>query len=195
MSRELISSRSPYFSWVRRSVAARLLVASRALPAPFRFLVTEGYRPLSLQRKYFHQHRAELLSAYPGIDDATLDDLASRYVAPPEVAAHPTGAAVDLMLGLADGSPVDMGSVLNATDAESSGACYTHSAFVCREAVRHREVLARAMTAAGFVNYPSEWWHWSYGDRYWAVVRQQPNAVYGPVEEASLEFSEARSQA
>jgi hypothetical protein len=24
------------------------------------------------------------------------------------------------------------------------------------------------MQAHGFVNYPTEWWHFSYGDRYWA---------------------------
>jgi D-alanyl-D-alanine dipeptidase len=42
------------------------------------------------------------------------------------------------------------------------------------------------MTGAGFVNYPSEWWHWSYGDRYWAVVTGEPHAIYGPVEEELL---------
>jgi zinc D-Ala-D-Ala dipeptidase len=31
------------------------------------------------------------------------------------------------------------------------------------------------------VNYPTEWWHWSYGDRYWAVMTDAPAALYGPV--------------
>jgi D-alanyl-D-alanine dipeptidase len=121
--------------------------------------------------------------------------MASRYVAPADVAAHPTGAAIDLTLCFTDGSQADMGSVLNATDAESCGACYTESAFIRREAVWHRNVLRHAMTTAGFVNYPSEWWHWSYGDRYWAVVRQQPNAIYGPVEESDLAFIEKAGSA
>jgi len=30
------------------------------------------------------------------------------------------------------------------------------------------------------VNYPTEWWHWSYGDRYWAFVTGAPHALYGP---------------
>jgi D-alanyl-D-alanine dipeptidase len=34
---------------------------------------------------------------------------------------------------------------------------------------------------AGLVNYPTEWWHWSYGDRYWALVTGAPAALYGPV--------------
>ncbi|RQS71244.1 dipeptidase [Burkholderia sp. Bp8963] len=119
-------------------------------------------------------------------DEHALIDLASRWVAPPDVGAHPTGAAVDLTLQHVDGSLVDMGGVMNATDDESSGTCYTQNAFISREAARHRQIVFDAMTAAGFVNYPSEWWHWSYGDRYWAVCEKQPHALFGPVEEEAL---------
>jgi hypothetical protein len=27
-----------------------------------------------------------------------------------------------------------------------------------------------ALLGAGFVNYPPEWWHWSFGDKYWAYM-------------------------
>ena len=37
------------------------------------------------------------------------------------------------------------------------------------------------MTGAGFVNYPTEWWHWSYGDRYWALQSGQRVARYATV--------------
>ena len=40
------------------------------------------------------------------------------------------------------------------------------------------------MTAAGLVNYPREWWHFSYGDRYWACVTGSAQARYGAVEES-----------
>ena len=30
------------------------------------------------------------------------------------------------------------------------------------------------------MNYPTEWWHWSFGDRYWALVTDSPTALYGP---------------
>ncbi|NUT29743.1 MAG: dipeptidase, partial [Streptomyces sp.] len=32
------------------------------------------------------------------------------------------------------------------------------------------------------INYGTEWWHWSYGDRYWALQTRQPAALYGPAE-------------
>jgi D-alanyl-D-alanine dipeptidase len=49
-----------------------------------------------------------------------------------------------------------------------------------RAAGRHanRTILAAATRAADFVNYPLEWWHWSYGDRYWACATDVV-ATYG----------------
>jgi D-alanyl-D-alanine dipeptidase len=42
-------------------------------------------------------------------------------------------------------------------------------------------MLASALQGAGLVNYPTEWWHWSYGDRYWAMASGRGSAIYGPV--------------
>jgi D-alanyl-D-alanine dipeptidase len=84
------------------------------------------------------------------------------------------------------GGHVEMGSVLNTMDTESSSACYTACSFIPQAATANRTILANAMEIEGFVNYPSEWWHWSYDDRYWAAVTQQPQAVYGPVEEDAV---------
>ena len=39
----------------------------------------------------------------------------------------------------------------------------------------------RCLGDAGFVNYPTEWWHWSFGDRYWAFVTGHGAARYGQV--------------
>ncbi|WP_244137038.1 M15 family metallopeptidase [Burkholderia pyrrocinia] len=54
-------------------------------------------------------------------------------------------------------------------------------------ALRNRHVLIAALTGTGFTNYPSEWWHWSFGDRYWAVMQRESHAIYGPVEENMLD--------
>ena len=36
------------------------------------------------------------------------------------------------------------------------------------------------------MNYPTEWWHWSYGDRYWALVdRRATPPLYGPPSDGS----------
>jgi len=38
--------------------------------------------------------------------------------------------------------------------------------------------MSDALIQQGFVNYPTEYWHWSYGDKYWAFIKQQPYAIY-----------------
>ncbi|WP_233411902.1 M15 family metallopeptidase [Paraburkholderia kururiensis] len=186
-TRKVISNQSRHFLKVRKGVAARVAAASETLSnRGLRLLVKEGYRPLSLQRAYFDRRLVKLRDEYPSASEDRLFELASRYAAPPEVAAHPTGAAVDLTLATVEGVELDMGSVLNATDEESSGACYTECQFISRHARDNRQVLKEAMQSAGFINYPSEWWHWSYGDRYWAVICGAQHALYGPVEEDDL---------
>jgi len=69
--------------------------------------------------------------------------------------AHRSGAAVDLMLCDDDLRPPP-------------------------DPVRDR-LLASALGATGLVNSPEHWWHWSYGDRYWALVAGAACARYGAV--------------
>lgn len=69
---------------------------------------------------------------------------------------------------------------MNANPEQSDGACYTDAGNITAEAGAHRTVLGKALGAAGLVNYPTEWWHWSYGDRYWALTTGAPAALYGP---------------
>ena len=168
------------FARVRAGVLDRLRKAAGTLPAGLRLLIIEGYRPPALQREYFGNYLNTLRRARPDSDQAELHMLASRYVSPPEIAPHSAGSAVDLTLCTEDGQELDFGTRVNATPEESGGACYTAHPSLPVDARRNRSTLAAALSTAGFVNYPTEWWHWSYGDRYWAMVTGEPAALYGP---------------
>ena len=106
--------------------------------------------------------------------------MTSRFVSPLAVAPHVAGAAVDLTLVDATGEELDLGTPIDATPEQSGGRCY-FAAEVGPDARAHRDLLARVLTRVGLVNYPTEWWHWSYGDRYWALTTGAPAALYGPV--------------
>ncbi|MPY63864.1 M15 family metallopeptidase [Streptomyces spongiae] len=170
------------FAYLREQVLARLLKAQDVLPDGIRLLFVEGYRPPALQRHYFESYADELRAANPDWSPARVHAAASRYVSPPEIAPHSAGAAVDLTLVSADGRELDMGTRVNASPEESDGACYMDAANVGQEARANRRVLSDALTATGLVNYPTEWWHWSYGDRYWALATGAAGALYGPRE-------------
>ncbi|MGV4923967.1 peptidase M15D vanX D-ala-D-ala dipeptidase [Streptomyces sp. BHT-5-2] len=170
------------FAQLREGVLRRLLAAQEALPDGWRLRVVEGYRPPALQRHYFTGYADRLRADHPDWDEARIRRAASRYVSPPEIAPHSAGGAVDLTLVTADGEEVDMGTPVDASPEESGGACYTSAPDVTPAARAHRRILAAALRGAGLVNYPTEWWHWSYGDRYWAVETGAEHALYGPVE-------------
>ncbi|MCD5330389.1 M15 family metallopeptidase [Chromobacterium piscinae] len=187
LSRSQISSRSPHFLKARRAVAERLRDAASRLPDSLRLYIKEAYRPLARQRRSYDEHLARLRGLKPELDEAALLREASLYVAPPAVAPHPTGAALDVTLIDAAGAELDMGCPFNADSEKSGGACYTDSPGISEPARANRRILSQAMRDAGFVNYPSEWWHWSYGDRYWAAVSGAPAALYAAVDESLLE--------
>jgi D-alanyl-D-alanine dipeptidase len=129
----------------------------------------------------FATYLEELRRRDPRAEADVLYERCSRFVAPPEVAPHVAGAAIDVSLVDWNGQPVDLGTPVDASPESSDGACYFDAAGISASARRARGVLADALHAAGFVNYPTEWWHWSYGDRYWAYVVGAPAAIYGPV--------------
>jgi D-alanyl-D-alanine dipeptidase len=71
---------------------------------------------------------------------------------------------------------------IDATPEASDGACFTGAQNISAEARVARETLRAAMRVAGLINYPTEWWHWSFGDRYWALLTAAPHALYGPID-------------
>ncbi|MFB7337110.1 M15 family metallopeptidase [Streptomyces adustus] len=168
------------FAHLRQGVLDRLLKAQAHLPQGLRLLFVEGYRPPSLQRRYFDEYGDQLRADHPDWSAEQVRSAASRYVSPPEIAPHSAGAAVDLTLADAGGRELDMGTRMNATPEESAGACYTQADNISYQACSNRDILGTALIAAGLVNYPTEWWHWSYGDRYWALMTGADAAHYGP---------------
>jgi len=169
-------------SFVRAGVARRLARADAGLPAGLRLHVVEGHRTAAAQAAIVASYSAELCATHPGISADDLHRLSSRFVAPLEVAPHVAGAAVDVTLVDACGEELEMGTPIDATPEQSHGACYFACERISRDARAHRDLLARVLGDAGLVNYPTEWWHWSFGDRYWALVSGAPHALYGPVD-------------
>jgi D-alanyl-D-alanine dipeptidase len=168
------------FAHVRAGVADRLVAAQTLLPRGLRLLVVEGYRPIALQRRYYIEYSARVAADHPEWSVDKVHEHASRYIAPPDFAPHVAGAAVDVTVCAEDGSERPMGTAVNASPEETADACYTASTAISAEERGNRHVLSGVLTAVGLVNYPTEWWHWSYGDRYWAFVTGRPAARYGP---------------
>lgn len=172
-----------HFAHLRAGVAERLERAEKLLPDGWRWLLVEGYRPPALQREIFDGYAATPRKLDPDADEERIRTAASRWCAPAETAGHVAGAAIDLTVCTRDGAEIDMGSPEAATPEESGGACCTHAPGLPERARENRALMIEALSSVGMVNYPTEWWHWSYGDRYWAWSTTAPTAAYGPVPE------------
>jgi zinc D-Ala-D-Ala dipeptidase len=168
------------FARLRSGTLERLLKAQAELPDDIRLLIVEGFRPLPLQQRYFGEYQDELHEKYPDWPADRLRVEASKYVSPPEVGPHCTGGAVDLTLCTVDGIELDLGTAVNDSPVTSDNACFTGAEGLSEPARRNRDLLVGVLTGAGLVNYPTEWWHWSFGDRYWAASTGQSTAIYGP---------------
>lgn len=134
-----------------------------------------GYRSPEVQRqKYDEVRRSEGLEN--DFSEAAQERI-HRYIAAPDVAGHPTGGAVDVLVVGPDGRIWDMGTPPHGLTEDS----YVFSPYTEESAYRRRMILRRAMMVGGFAPFDGEWWHFSYGDREWAAWRKKAAAFYGPV--------------
>ncbi len=187
-TRRQISNRSTHFSKVRSTVASKLRVAADQLPPHLGFLIKEGYRPRRRQMISYESVTHHIRTTYPELSEAQIVEETDKLCAPIDVAPHPTGAAVDLTLrDVKSGEELDLGTEYNAIPIETDNATFSDATNISDEAIELRRILYSAMTSAAFVNYPSEWWHWSYGDKYWAATLHRPYALYGVVDEDSMD--------
>ena len=132
------------------------------------------------------------------------DPIPDREIPP----VHTTGGAIDLTILDADGMELEMGTDFDAFTEKTRTDYFEASPMVektekcpkCFESTlitdagkkadlgierwlrirENRRLLYGLMTDAGFTNLPSEWWHYDYGDRFWAYYNQCP-AIYGGV--------------
>ena len=95
---------------------------------------------------------------------------------------HQTGGAVDLTLCDNNGLPLDMGSEYPIKCPEMVTS-YALSPIISER----RRLLCKVMNKEGFVNYPGEWWHFSYGDQLWAAYRYRRYALYSSINSASIQ--------
>jgi D-alanyl-D-alanine dipeptidase len=169
-----------WYGLIRAEVAGRLQAAAEQLPSDLVLLVVEGYRAPAEQQRRYLWYRDRIARENPGAMPDWIDLQAGQFVAPIETAPHCTGGAVDLTLASTDGIELDLGGALNAHRHGDEASCITRAAGLSSAAQHNRQILTAALTTAGLVNYPFEWWHWSYGDKYWAYQTGAAEAKYGP---------------
>lgn len=166
---------------IRKSVYDMMNRARARLPGNYSFMIYEAYRPLERQIALWDMAMAQVQREYPKATKKQRRDMAETFVADPYNgigSGHQACCAIDVSLCDKNGREYDMGTQCQ----EISPMSPTASEEISDEAKKNRCILVEALEAEGLVNYPSEWWHFSYGDHQWAFLLGKVEAFYGPLD-------------
>lgn len=176
----------PHYCLMRLGVYERLLRAQAKLPRGYRLRLYEGLRSRAVQGQLFEQEKARVFVREPTLTPEEVHNRATMLVSPPtfwdgsdNTTPHSTGGAVDVEIVDAKGSVIDFGMEIREWVSVEPSFCAPSHPALREGARRNRSLLAEIMLQEGFVRYHSEWWHFSYGDQYWAREKAKEFAFYG----------------
>lgn len=180
----------------RETVVKMLIEAEKLLPDGYCFKIYDAYRPIAVQQSLWDYFRQQKVKENPTLSDKEIDKLTAFCVSFPSYnvlkpSLHNTGGAIDLTIINANGEELDMGCDF---DEFTDRAWTNHFEPDCYngerdEVVRdNRRLLYNVMTAVGFTNLPSEWWHFDYGDDKWAQLNHVA-PLYAGILDAKLRNS------
>lgn len=162
----------------RDTVVDKLVNVADKLAYKGRFLmIFEFFRSKEKQNALRITQKKMLQQQFPDLSEQQLVSKLDKRVAS-EGGGHQTGGAVDLTICDSNGNPLDMGTAYLEFNESTS----TSSRLLTDEQKRNRYLLLSSMQDEGFVNFPLEWWHYSYGDKMWASYQRKPHAIYGSVD-------------
>ena len=168
---------------VRTYVYDLLKKALAALPEDYNFVVYEGYRSKADQIKVWNEVMELRKKENPHLDENSeeLITMCNLVVANPyrQGSGHQSGAAVDMSLVNDKGIEYDMGGIVRGFGEEAP----FYSEVISAEARKNRQILKTAAESVGLVCYPTEWWHYSFGDRLWARMTGSKLAIFAKIDD------------
>lgn len=161
----------------RKSMMERLLKAAKDVSQQgYRLHIFQTYRSPEEQTERRAKTYERLKERHPHYGEEEIFRMLNKAIAGVG-GGHQTGGAVDLSLCDKEGRLMDMGTQYR----EHTPKTTTHCKTLNEDERRNRMILVKAMKRAGFVNYPAEWWHFSYGDKMWAAYKFKRHAIYGTI--------------
>ena len=175
----------PYYTLIRRTVFEKLIEAQKSLPTGMRFRLYEGYRAPEIQAQLFAAQLERTRKLHPSAEERDIFNAAAKLASPlvsfdgqAVLPPHSTGGAIDIEI-VKEGEVIDFGMEAKDWDKVAPEYCQTLYENLSTQAMQNRQLLVKVLSAVGFVNYYNEWWHYSYGDAYWAYLCGAPHAIYG----------------
>jgi D-alanyl-D-alanine dipeptidase len=166
--------------YLRKTVAEKLCEARMLLPEGVAFYIDDAWRPPHIQKELFDGFLKKWKKRFPSLTEKIIIQKIKKYVSPYDgkyVSGHITGGAVDIGL-VKNGRRLPMWShKLSYEENAASG-----QKKLPEHIRKNRKILFDALKNVGMENYSKEYWHWSYGDIFWARMNKKKTAIYGAAE-------------
>jgi D-alanyl-D-alanine dipeptidase len=178
--RLFLNSRFTEIMPMRPVITQKIHQALELLPIDKAFMLFETYRPRSRQMKLWEKVLVQMRAENPGINEEELTIKAENFVANPYGfgSGHQAAAAIDITLCDLDGNEYDMGTAMKEFNVRTETSYHD----LPSEIIERRQLLKSVLEQVGLINYPSEWWHFSYGDRLWAEITGRDFAFFAPID-------------
>lgn len=166
---------------IRKPVYERMKQAQTWLPQGTYFMIFEAYRPLARQIRMWKAVNEDMSKKYPDVTPDELQKICENFIANPYDgigSGHQACCAIDVSLCDENRIEFDMGNQIQEFNEKTR----TDSKLISPEGQKNRRILKDSLEKAGLINYPAEWWHFSYGDHQWAWLTGSPEAIYGPID-------------
>lgn len=167
--------------YLRRSVALKSVEAAKDFYNEGCILKMEdAYRSLEQQRERFLSKMEQIKKEFPQYSSEECQTVANVFIAGiPLLAAHTAGAAIDVsLIDKKTNQPIDFGCTCYDLDKRAISD-YPN---ISEEAKKNRQYLISTMEKHGLINYPFEFWHFSFGDVVETYISKKDCVIYGPLE-------------
>lgn len=178
---------------VRTSIAEKLLRIAHRLPDGYCLLIWDTFRTIQTQQELFNGYY-EIFKKETALVGDELINYTCKFVSLPSLdktrpSPHNTGAVVDLTICTVDKTELLLGTKFD--DFEEKAYTDFYEKKLVREGklndedmeiLLNRRILCNLFSEEGFVNYPYEIWHKSFGDQMWCELLNKDLAIYGSSE-------------
>lgn len=178
--------------YVRERIRDMLIEATNLLPEGCKFVVWDTWRPLAVQEFYYLHYKEIFRKEFPTFSEAELSEYTQKFFSlpsddPTKPSPHNTGGSVDLSIVDKNSVPMNMGTEFDEMTEKaytryfekklSQGDSLTEKE---KEALENRRLLYHIMTNVGFTSYSEEWWHFDFGNQFYAKIKGTV-AFYGKI--------------
>ncbi|MFA5126502.1 MAG: hypothetical protein WC465_00695 [Patescibacteria group bacterium] len=159
-------------AYVRLTIAKKVNQAQKLLPKGYHFMIRDAWRSVAVQKKIHQNFIALFKGKYPRWPQTKIVREVNKFVAPWQgkmASGHLTGGAVDIRIVDARGRCLPMNYRQISYHDNASPKSQNLPTYIRK----NRELLFRVLSRVDFHNNPREYWHWSWGDYYWAKNKKK----------------------